>query len=119
MKLFGPASAKSWTFAILSDLKDKVHEIRRGRLEWVLRTALPLRDDFGIYLDGAKVEPSKAAKGRIKTWVLGKDIKELPKPAPDDVEATEDKNQPADSPTRFAFPRGALSGRNPRVATWR
>lgn len=103
VNLFGTGNAKSWTFAILSDLKDKVHEIRRGRLEWVLRTALPLRDDFAIYLDGAKVEPSKAGKGRITTWILGKDIDELPKPAPDDIEAAEDENQAADSPTRFAL----------------
>jgi len=103
VKLFGPGSAKSWTFAILSDLKDKVHEIRRGALEWVLRTALPLRDDFAIYLDGSKLEPSKVGKGRIKKWILGKDIDELPKPAPDEIEATEDENQPKDSETRFAL----------------
>lgn len=102
IKLFGGGSAESWTFAILSDLKDKVHEIRRGQLEWVLRTALPLRDDFAIYLDGKKLEPSKAGKGRIKRWVLGKDIKELPKPAKD-VDAVEDKGQPATSETRFAL----------------
>src|SRR5262249_5113898 len=86
LKLFGTGSAKSWTFAILSDLKPKVIEIRRGKLEWVLRTALPLRDDFAIYLEGAKLEPSKARKGRIKKWILGKDIDELPKPAPDEIE---------------------------------
>lgn len=102
-KLFGAGAPKSWTFAILSDLKDKVYEIRRGRLEWVLRTALPLRDDFAIYLDGVQLTPSKAAKGRLKRWVLGKDIKELPKPAPDDVEAFEDANQSKDSDTRFGF----------------
>jgi hypothetical protein len=43
IKLFGSGSPPSWTLAILSDLKDKVHEIRRGTLAWVLRTALPLR----------------------------------------------------------------------------
>jgi hypothetical protein len=107
-KLFGVGAAKSWTFAILSDLKDKVHEIRRGRLEWVLRTALPLRDDFTIYLDGTKLEPSKAGKGRLKKWILGKDIDELPKPAPDEIEAVEDKNQPIDSETRFAFEHAAV-----------
>jgi hypothetical protein len=102
MKLFGSGSAASWTFAVLSDLKDKVHEIRRGQLEWVLRTALPLRDDFAIYLDGKKLDPSKAGKGRIKRWVLGKDIKDLPKPAKN-IEAVEDKSQPATSETRFAL----------------
>jgi hypothetical protein len=113
LKLFGQGAAKSWTFAILSDLKDKVHEIRRGTLEWVLRTALPLRDDFSIHLDGTKLEPSKAAKGRIKKWILGKDITELPKPAPDEIEASEDKDQPAESDTRFALeckPIGRITG---------
>jgi hypothetical protein len=103
LKLFGAGSEKSWTFAVLSDLKDKVHEIRRGRLEWVLRTALPLRDDFSITLDGAKLEPSKAGKGRLTKWILGKDIDALPKPAPDEIEAVEDKNQASDSETRFAL----------------
>ena len=113
LKLFGQGSPKSWTFAILSDLKDKVHEIRRGTLEWVLRTALPLRDDFSIHLDGLKLEPSKAAKGRIKKWILGKDISDLPKPAPDEIESVEDKDKPADSETRFALeykPIGRITG---------
>ena len=102
-KLFGKGATPSWTFAILSGLKDKVHEIRRGTLEWVLRTALPLRDDFVVYLDGIKLEPSKAGKGRIKKWVLGKDIKNLSKPAPDEIELREDETQPNDSETRFGF----------------
>lgn len=107
-KLFGKGTSGSWTFAILSDLKDKVHEIRRGRLEWVLRTALPLRDDFAIYLDGVNLEPSKVGKGRIKRWILGKEIKELPKPAPDEIEATEDKTQSEDSDKRFALEHTAV-----------
>src|SRR6202051_3743331 len=48
MKLFGKSAPKAWTMAIMSNLKDKVHEIRPGVLEWILRTALPLRDDFAI-----------------------------------------------------------------------
>ncbi|MBI5866946.1 MAG: hypothetical protein HZB43_01420 [candidate division Zixibacteria bacterium] len=87
----------------MSDLKDKVHEIRPGRLAWVLRTALPLRDDFSIYLDGAKLESSKAGKGRIKKWILGKEIEALSKPAPDDIVATEDKSLPKEAETRFAL----------------
>src|SRR5947208_5982907 len=103
LKLFGKGSTSSWTFAILSDLKDKVHEIRRGTLEWVLRTALPLRDDFAIYLDGIKLEASKAGKGRIKRWILGKDIQTLPKPASDEIEAREDSNEAADSEKRYGL----------------
>ena len=103
LRLFGADAPKSWTFAILSDLKEKVHEIRPGKLTWVLRTALPLRDDFAIFLDGAKLESSKMGKGRIKKWILGKDIKELSKPAPDEIDTIEDKNQPIHSETRFAL----------------
>lgn len=103
LKMFGEGAATSWTFAILSDLKDKVHEIRPGMLAWVLRTALPLRDDFSVYLDGKKLEPSKEGKGRVSRWVLGKDIKELPKPAPDEIEVSKDKSEPKDSPKRFGL----------------
>ena len=103
VKLFGKGASPSWTLAVLSNLKEKVHEIRPGVLEWVLRTALPLRDDFSIYLDGSKLEPSKAEKGRIKKWVLGKEIKRLPKPAPDEIEVREDKSRSADSEKRFGL----------------
>ena len=77
-------------------------------MEWVLRTALPLRDDFAIYLDGMKLEPSKAGKGRIKKWILGKDIAELPKPAPKDIVAIEDKKQEKESDQRFALEHDAV-----------
>jgi len=113
LKLFGAGSSKSWTFAILSDLKDKVHEIRTGRLGWVLRTALPLRDDFAIYLDGEKLESSRAGKGRHKKLILGKEIDSLPKPAPDGISPTEDKNQATTSDRRFALvypPIGKITG---------
>jgi len=49
----------SWTGVLLEDLKPKAETIRSGRLEWVLRTAMPLRPDFTLWLNGAKVESSK------------------------------------------------------------
>ena len=107
--LFGKGAVKSWTVAVLSDLKDKVFDIRRPKLEWVLRTALPLRDDFAIYLDGTKLVPSKAFKGRIGKWVLGKDFVNLPKPAPE-LDVVEDRNEPPSSETRFAL-QHAVVGR--------
>ncbi len=102
-KLFGSAADASWTFAILSDLKDKVSEIRRGTLEWVLRTALPLRDDFHIYLNNEELESSKASTPLLKRWILGRDIKKLPKPAPDDMEVTEDTEVALRSPNRYGL----------------
>ncbi len=103
VSLFGNKATTSWTFTILSELKEKVFEIRPGVLNWVLRTALPLRDDFSIFLNGAKLVPSKAGKGLIKRWTLGKDIKELPKPAPSDIDVSEDENQHKTSEFRFGL----------------
>jgi hypothetical protein len=108
LKLFGAGAAKSWTFAVLSDLKDKVYEIKPGRLTWVLRTALPLRDDFEITLNGTKLEPSKADKKPIKKWILGKDITQLAKPAPKGIDAVEDRDQPANSDTRYGLQHDAV-----------
>ena len=90
--LFGKGAPKSWTVAIMSDLRKKVHEIKPGVLGWVLRTALPLRDDFSIWYNGKKLAPSKQVKGRIGKWVLGKDITELPRPAPKETAPSEDED---------------------------
>jgi hypothetical protein len=43
--LFGKRASTSWTVAIMSALKPKAQELKLGTLEWVLRTALPLRPD--------------------------------------------------------------------------
>jgi hypothetical protein len=91
MVLFGKKAPRAWTVAIMSSLKDKVHEIKPGFLNWVLSSALPLRDDFGIWLNGKRLIPSKQGKGLIRKWVLGKDVTSLPKPAPKEVTVSKDK----------------------------
>lgn len=103
MALFGKGASQNWTVAVMSNLKEKVYEIRPGVLEWVLRTALPLRDDFSIWYNGKKLVASKQAKGRIGKWVLGKDITELSRPAPKDTVASEDKDLPEDAEKRFGL----------------
>jgi hypothetical protein len=103
MALFGRTAPASWTVAVMSALKPKVHEIKPGLLEWILRTALPLRPDFGIWLDGRKLVPSKEGKGLLKKWILGKDLVELPKPGPKRVSAFEDKNVDASDERRFGL----------------
>jgi hypothetical protein len=102
-KLFGSGSSQTWTFAVLSNLKEMVHDIARGTLSWVLRTALPLRPDFAIYMDGEKLEPSKLGKGRIKKWILGKDIKSLEKPAPKGLSVLEDSELEDSDVHRFGL----------------
>ena len=103
MPLFGDGSPKSWTVSIMSDLKPKVHEIRPGRLEWILRTALPLRPDFSILLTGKALEPSKKGKGLLGEWTIGKDLRDLQRPAPKGVTASEDTNLPEDDEHRFGL----------------
>ena len=49
----------SWTIVILEDLKTKAQSMHLGRLRWVLRTAMPLRDEFRLYLNGLEVKSSK------------------------------------------------------------
>ena len=103
LTLFGKDSPESWTVSIMSSLKEKVHEIRPGLLEWVLRTALPLRPDFGIWLNGRKLAPSKEDKGLIKRWVLGRDLTDLPRPGPKEITTQEDEDVAVTSEHRFGL----------------
>jgi hypothetical protein len=104
MALFGKGAPPSWTIAVMSSLKPKALEVKPGFLEWVLRSALPLRPDFGIWLNSSKLIPSKQGKGLLKKWVLGKDIVTLPRPGPKDVSAyPEDTNAAKDSERRFGL----------------
>ena len=102
--LFGKGSSPSWTVSIMSSLKDKVHEIRPGTLRWVLRTALPLRPDFAIWLNGEKLAPSKEGTGLLKKWVLGRDdLAVLPKPSPKGITASEDTSVEPHADNRFGL----------------
>lgn len=102
VKLFGPKADSTWTVAIMSDLKEMAGDIRRGRLHWVLQNAMPLRDDFKLFLDEKIIEPTKLA-GRIKQWILGKDIQKFSKPAPEKLAPIENKNEPKGSIFRYGL----------------
>lgn len=107
--LFEKGASKTWTVAIMSGLKDMATEISIGRLRWILETAMPLRDDFDLFLNGDKIVPSKVGTA-LEKWVLGKDIKpdDLQKPVPKDLEITEDANEPKNSIHRFGFTHSQL-----------
>ncbi len=103
IKLFGKGAAPSWTVAIMSSLKPLAQGIQKGRLSWILRTAMPLRDDFSLFLDGEAVLPSKASMKPLKRWVLGKDLQELSKPAPSADELVADENKQLRAEERYAL----------------
>lgn len=102
MPLFGKGSPESWTVSIMSDLKSMARDIEIGRLAWVLRTALPLRPDFGVWLDGERIKPSKEDRSPIKRWIIGKDITTLPKPGPRADKSIDKKLSPS-SEHRFGL----------------
>lgn len=52
-------SLHSWTLVLLEDLKPKVKKLTHQRLKWVLSTAMPLKSDFALYLNGQGVISSK------------------------------------------------------------
>jgi signal transduction histidine kinase len=103
--LFGKGAAKSWTVAVMSNLKDMASGIQKGRLRWILQSAMPLRDDFALFLNGEKVPPSKLSAKKVGHWVLGKDLTELPKPAPE-MEVTEDPK--SDKSVRYGLTHSEL-----------
>ncbi len=68
------ATKESWTLAILENLKEKGRTIRRGRLEWVLSTAMPRHIEFELFLNGEEVVSSKEDYEVVTQFV----ISELP-----------------------------------------
>src|SRR5690606_38915032 len=100
----------NWTAAILTDLKPMASELTIGRLRWLLSTAMPLRPDFQLYLTGEKVRPKKEDKARIATWIIGKELTELPKPAPKNMEVSVDRAVEGKSLERHGL-RNAKLGR--------
>lgn len=58
----------TWTFAIIEKLK--VDDLPPGRLMWVLGNGMPLRPDFTIWVNKAKVQP-KLKKQAVINWDFG------------------------------------------------
>jgi hypothetical protein len=89
LALFGDGGPDTWTVAVISDLKPMALEITIGKLNWLLGTAMPLRDDFKLYLNNKPVASSKVKGKKVGSWTLGKDLITLPKPAPPELEPGE------------------------------
>jgi hypothetical protein len=66
---------KSWTLAIIEDLKPKARKITQNKLQWVLSTAMPLQNDFSLYLNCGLIISSKEEIDKVVEF----GIHELPK----------------------------------------
>ncbi len=97
LPLFGPSAPDSWTIVIVDQLKDRARLITKGRLKWIIATALPAVPDFKVYLNGYEVEPSKLRTKVLKRWQIGKNDKRAA-----------DKN----------YESGADTNREPPFDTW-
>jgi len=115
IKLFGPAAPENWTVAVLTDLKPLVSELKEGVLKWVLSTAMPMGDDFKLYLDSNRVESSKAEVLPEKTWILGKDFS----PKTPGFSNHEDKRRAAGSPARYSIEHPQLGRLNGTIEVFR
>jgi len=75
--LFGDVARPTWTAAILSGLKERGKEIERGRLRWILRSALPLSDQFVLWFNKERLESSKASGAVDWDFTVGEDDAKL------------------------------------------
>lgn len=62
------AGNRSGTIVLLEDFKERVEEMNRGVLRWVLSTAMPLSTDFTLYLGGEKVKSSMSKLNTVVSF---------------------------------------------------
>ena len=60
----------SWTLAILENLKEKGRDIQIGRLNWVLRTAMPRHSEFELFLNGDKVISASLDREKVVEFTV-------------------------------------------------
>lgn len=110
LRLFGEDAPDSWTVAIMSGLKDMGKKVKIGRLKWVLRTAMPQRSDFHLFLDGDPITPPEMDPPLAK-MVIGTDVIQMTPPCPEGLIAREDAGEQEDSVHRHGVYHDELLGR--------
>ena len=66
--------SETWTLVLLTSLRATGMAVQRGRIRYMLRSALPLTSDLSINLNGEVLEPVKIDAEPAVTWVLGRDL---------------------------------------------
>ncbi|MEU4665643.1 ATP-binding protein [Micromonospora chalcea] len=64
---------KSWTAAVMEDPKPLASQIKHGRLEWLLSTALPNNPSFQVYMNGRRIASRVEEREPIAEWRLGEE----------------------------------------------
>jgi len=66
---------KNWTLVVIDQIKERTKLIKKGRLRWVISTALPLDPTFKVFLNDEEITPSKLEDPKHKEWIIGVDDK--------------------------------------------
>jgi len=69
-----PPSSETWTLAVLSGLKPEGRRLKRGILQRMLMTALPLSSHMRVDVNGIQLTSTKSAVPLTREWVIGKDL---------------------------------------------
>ena len=97
---------ESWTVAVLSHLKQRGQDIKEGRLRWILRTALPLSDEFKLWVNHEELKSSKVGLAPPWEFIVGETDKGLKDwPYADKATTDKDKHPGIELPTA-GFIRG-------------
>ena len=71
---YAKPQSKTWTLAVLSDLKATGRNINRGVLKRMLRSALPFGHEMAIVLNGEVLQSSKITTPITQEWIVGPDL---------------------------------------------
>lgn len=69
--LFGRGSSKSWTVAVMADLRELAQTLSEAKLRYIVSTALPITPDFKVFISNAEVEPYYAKGQRVWESTIG------------------------------------------------
>ncbi|MGA2836863.1 MAG: ATP-binding protein [Acidimicrobiales bacterium] len=65
------ADSGTWTVAAMSALKPAANNVKRGRLEWILSTALPLSPAFALAVNGRAIVSTVEKIEIVDEWKVG------------------------------------------------
>ena len=69
-----PLPTKTWTAAILTDLRPVGTEMQPGRIRRMLRAALPLGSSMQMTFNGEVLTPTKIDVPEMQAWSIGPDL---------------------------------------------
>lgn len=107
-----PSSTGTWTLVVLSSLKQRGKEIKRGIVRRMLQSALPLGAELNIILNAEVLASKKSALPLIADWEIGPDlgINEVSLPAREGAEEDEEPEKISVKLQKSPYPHAEIDG---------